>query len=213
MNGVTTELCRSINNLQISSHFDHKTKIQLPKTYSRSFIPVDKDEIPSPSKLRRWTYLEKIHPFLQQDDDDLDVGLLIGGNCPRVLEPIEVIPCQDDGPYAFRSALGWCVTGPIVTNSSSQRSTRCNFIAFSEDKRPTRFVFEDKIKEVGLKETMLQMLQMDFSESSKPGDLERMSIDDKQFLELMDNEVKFIDRHYELPLPMKNPDVQVPNNS
>ena len=39
-----------------------------------------------------------------------------------------------------------------------------------------------------------------------------MSIDDKKFLELMDKEVKFIDGHHELPLPMKNPDAQVPNN-
>ena len=39
-----------------------------------------------------------------------------------------------------------------------------------------------------------------------------MSIEDKRFLKLMDEEVKFFDGHYELPLPLKNPDVNVPNN-
>ena len=25
------------------------------------------------------------------------------------IEPLDVIPSQDKGPYAFRTALGWCV--------------------------------------------------------------------------------------------------------
>ena len=39
-----------------------------------------------------------------------------------------------------------------------------------------------------------------------------MSIEDKRFLKLIDDQVKFFDGHYELPLPLKNPDVNVPNN-
>lgn len=139
MSGVTTEPCRCINNLEVSSYFNHQTNIQLPRTFSRPFIPPDKDKITSPRKLRKWSCLDKIHPFLQQDDDDQDVGILIGGNYLRVLEPIEVIPCQNDGSYAFRSALGWCVTGPITTGSSNPRITRCNLITVSEDKKPTRW--------------------------------------------------------------------------
>ena len=128
-NGITTEPCRRISNLKVSSYFDHETKVQLPRAFSRSFIPVDMNEIPTPSKLHKWKYLDRIHPFLQQDDDDLEVGILIGGNCPRALEPKEVIPCQKDGPYAFRSALGWCVTGPMTTESSTDHHlSGCNFI-------------------------------------------------------------------------------------
>ena len=213
MNGLTTEQCKCINNLEVYSFFDSENKIRLPRTFSREFIPVDKDEIPSPSKLQKWKYLDRIHPFLQQDNDDLDVGLLIGGNCPRALEPVEVIPSKNDGPYAFRSNLGWCVTGPInVTSSAVKPGSKCNFITFSEDKRPIRFVFEDQIKENGLKDAILHMLHQDFTERANPGDLERMSIDDKKFLELMDKEVTFVDGHYQLPLPFRNPDVEIPNN-
>ena len=147
MSGVTTEPCQSINNLEVSPSSDPNAKIHLPKTFSRRFIPVDEDEIPFPRKIRKWKYLDGIHPFLPQEGDDLDVGILIGGNCPRALEPIEVIPCQFDGPYAFRSVLGWCVTGPIFTKSPSVPfGQRCNFVTFAENQRQTRFIFEDQIK-------------------------------------------------------------------
>ena len=81
--GVTTEPCQSINNLEVSPSSDPNAKIHLPKTFSRRFIPVDEDEIPFPRKIRKWKYLDGIHPFLPQEGDDLDVGILIGGNCPR----------------------------------------------------------------------------------------------------------------------------------
>ena len=43
----------------------------LPKVYSRSFIPVDAEEIPTPSKVAKLKYLKlnKIKPFPQRDDD------------------------------------------------------------------------------------------------------------------------------------------------
>ena len=193
MSGVTTEPCQSIINLEVSPSSDPNAKIHLPKTFSRRFIPVDEDEIPFPRKVRKWKYSDGIHPFLPEEVDDLDVGILIEGNCPRALEPIEVIPCQFDGPYAFRSVLVWCVTGPIFTKSRSVPfGQRCNFVTFAENQRQTRFLFEDQIKENGLKEAMLQMLHQDFSEKTTPNDFEKISIEDKQFLKLMDGEVKFL---------------------
>ena len=64
MSGSTTEESRSVNNLVVSAPQNSEIKICLPKTYSRSFIPVDKDEIPTPNKVKRWKYLDVIHPFL-----------------------------------------------------------------------------------------------------------------------------------------------------
>ena len=189
MSGLTTESSRCINNLEV--------KITIPKTFSRPFIPVDKDEVPTPSKVKEWKYLDTIHPYLQQEDDDVEVGILIGGNCPRALEPVEVIRCQEDRPYAFKSALGWCVTGPIRKRSSTTPFPRCNFVAFSDDKRPVRSIFEDRIKENGLKEAMVQTLNQDFSERTQSNNVERMSISDHRFLKVMDEGVKFVDGHYE----------------
>ena len=55
------------------------------------------------------------------------VNLLIGANCLEALEPVGVIPRQNDGPYAIRTALGCCVVGPIKAQSHSAVS--CNRIA------------------------------------------------------------------------------------
>ena len=34
-------------------------------------------------------------------DDNIKIGMLIGANCSKAIEPIEVIPSQEGGPYAF----------------------------------------------------------------------------------------------------------------
>lgn len=51
-----------------------------------------------------------------------------------------------------------------------------------------------------------------FSEKTTPNDFEKMSIEDKRFLKLMDEKVKFFDGHCVLPLPLKNPTVNDLNN-
>lgn len=40
-----------------------------------------------------------------------EIGLLIGTNIPKALEPWQVINSKGNGPYAFKTALGWVVNG------------------------------------------------------------------------------------------------------
>lgn len=80
-------------------------KIKLPKTYSRMELPVEKDEVPTPSRIKRWKYLKKFHKYLPGGGTDLEIGILTGGNCPKALEHIEIIQSQHNGPYAYRSLL------------------------------------------------------------------------------------------------------------
>lgn len=42
-----------------------------------------------------------------------EVGLLIGTNVPKAMEPWQEIHSERDGPYAVRTALGWVVNGPL----------------------------------------------------------------------------------------------------
>ena len=67
-----------------------------------------------------------------------------------------------------------------------------------------------------LKEMLIKVFNNDFSETHYPKNEKkeqpRLSQEDKQFIKRMDENVKFIDGHYELPLPLKNPDIHVPNN-
>ena len=73
--------------------------------FSQDDIPVAANEIATPDNIKLWKYLYRIIPEMKIDKD-LDVGLLIGANCLRALEPQEVISSQDDGPYAFKTKLG-----------------------------------------------------------------------------------------------------------
>ena len=86
--------------------------IKLLSAFSKKEIPVDSCEIATAGKFKKWDYLERISKELG-DNENISVGLLIGANCLEALEPVEVIPIQNDGPYAIRTPLGWCVVGPI----------------------------------------------------------------------------------------------------
>ena len=86
----------------------HQKWIKLPSSYSKEEIPVGRSEIATPAKLKQWQYLGKISRFLGENDN-ISVDLLISANCVEALQPLEVIPSQQDGPYAYRAILGWCV--------------------------------------------------------------------------------------------------------
>ena len=86
----------------------HQKWIKLPSSYSKEEIPVGRSEIATPAKLKQWEYLEKISRFLGENGN-ISVGLLISANCVEALQPLEVIPSQQDGPYEYRTILGWCI--------------------------------------------------------------------------------------------------------
>ena len=86
--------------------------IRLSSTFTRKEIPVDQSEIATPAKLKQWKHLDRISGEIG-GNESITVDLLIGYNCLKALEPLEVIPSQGNGPYTIRTALGWCGIGPI----------------------------------------------------------------------------------------------------
>ena len=55
---------------------------------------------------------------------------MIGANGAKALEPIDIIPSQNDGPYAFKTKLGWCTVGPV--NGANRKETYCNRIGVKQ---------------------------------------------------------------------------------
>ena len=43
--------------------------------------------------------------------DNIEVGMLIGANCMKALEPMEIISSRNGELYAYRINLGWCIVG------------------------------------------------------------------------------------------------------
>ena len=38
-------------------------------------------------------------------ESDVNIGVFISANCSKEIEPVEVIPSQKEGSYAFRTLL------------------------------------------------------------------------------------------------------------
>ena len=92
--------------------------IDLPKTYTKSDLPVDNADITLPSQLKQWEYLDPITNQLNLEDN-LPIGLLIGANCVKALQPLEILQSRNEDPYAFKTRLGWCIIGQVSNSSSS----------------------------------------------------------------------------------------------
>ena len=117
-------------------------------------MPAERDEIATPGKIERCEYLKPISKVITQMDN-IEVGMLIGANCMKALEPMEIISSRNGGPYTYRTKLGWCIVGPITT-SRNDSSVKCHRIAVKDVASgkiaPHHFVLDDetKIKDVGI---------------------------------------------------------------
>lgn len=81
--------CFKLTGLQIRGFYS-QSRIPLPTTYSREFVPASEDNFPTPETARVWPHLEHIADKLPPRQR-CDVGLLIDYNCPQALLQREVV--------------------------------------------------------------------------------------------------------------------------
>ena len=197
--------------------------ISLPKTYTKEDLLVGSWEVATAQKLKKWKHLSCVADEVIKDDQNVNVELLIGANCARALEPIKVIPSRNDGPYAMKIVLGWCIVGPISYRNQSKGKISCNQTAVMEagSNKVSRhyFVVENKLKpDDDVKSTLKKIYQQEFTEPNMrftsviPETAGDVSYDDQILLRLMDQETVQVDNRYEVPLPLKSTDVTFPNN-
>ena len=178
-------------------------------------MPVDKEDVATPSKLKQWKHLESIVGKISQRED-ISVGLLIGANCARALEPTEIIPSRNDGPYAFKTKLGWCIVGPI--NGTSRNKIYCNQIGVrqADTNEVGKYIFHAKtlVKETDVKEMLARLYNQEFTESGSPESKSEngMSVEDMKFMKIMEDGAKIVNKHYQFPLPFRNSNIQLSNN-
>ncbi|XP_071951906.1 uncharacterized protein [Antedon mediterranea] len=165
------------------------TPIKLPRLYTVKEIPVTKEEIPLQKDIRTWPYLQD----LKIPELDAEIGLLIGNDVPKAMEPWEVINSQGDGPYATKTRLGWAINGPI------RRSELTN---------------DERVNRIAVKSNLEEQFQIyanqDFNERSY-GEKLSHSREDKEFMRKVDGSASLIDGHYQIGLPLKD-HVLMPNN-
>ena len=208
--------CERIDGLTVQS-LNEATSIRLPGAYSREDIPAKRGQIPRPETARNWPHLVPIAEQLMPYREDIEVGLLIGANCTRAIKPTEVIPGREDDPYAKKTALGWGVIGvvnPIKNEDDGHCS--CHRIASlevnpSSGKRMCHFALKTKVKEIFQPVEVMKMFETDFHEASKDG--QALSHDDRKFIKKAKEGIhRRNDGHYELPLPLRDERMMLPNN-
>ena len=188
LHGLRSEKTVSAEGIKVAQLQGDSIWLNLPKMYARRNLPVDKEEIATPAWVSKWEYLKPISNEIVQDED-IVVGLLIGANCMKALEPMKIIPSKEDGPYAYKTLLGWCIVGPII-NTETERSISCHRVAVkdvtSSRLAPHHFGVEKSIKDISLEEMFKMMYSNDFNEhdatvaDSITNSVDEISIEDKK---------------------------------
>ena len=191
LNGKESQETEAISGLKVTSLTGKNEWIYLPVSYTRENLLVGDEDIATPDQIKDWKYLERIADKIIQKKE-FNIGLLIGGNCSKALEPLEVIPSKDGGPCAFRTLLGWYIVGPIGEITSSE-TVSCNKISVQDMASKTvashYFTMETEVKVVGIKQMLHKMYAADFSDhcpSNKREDITEMSVDDRNFITPME---------------------------
>ncbi|KAK6195425.1 hypothetical protein SNE40_000861 [Patella caerulea] len=197
---------QKINGLVVE-RYDGELKIELPTAYSRESIPSRRNQIPTKEIAESWPHLRRIRNKLYPYHEDIEIGLLIGCNCPKAIKPREVIGGKEDDPYAVRTALGWGIVGPVREVEEDMMDVTCNRIVSQET---SNLVIPTESKEV-LTPHLQRMYDLDFSE--RKNNNTSLSQEDRQFLKIVTEEIKHgSDGHYTMPLPFKDTFIQLPND-
>nr|XP_055051100.1 uncharacterized protein LOC129436861 [Misgurnus anguillicaudatus]XP_055051101.1 uncharacterized protein LOC129436861 [Misgurnus anguillicaudatus] len=168
--------------------YNSSVHIDLPPTYTKECIPINRDHIPTQETAKNWNHLKPITnelpPLLS-----CEVGLLIGYNCPRVLAPRKVILGKDDEPYAILTDIGWSIIGCSTPGFRESTISLCHRITTKE--MPTLTPLE-----------AIHVLESDFKDVAT--DNATVSQEDIMFLDKLREGInKNAQGHYEMPLPFK----------
>ena len=118
MHGETSVPVQRVDGLLAQKLDRGEEPIPLPKAYSREAIPSRREQIPTPDIANKWTHLEGVNDQIPPLERTMEIGLLIGCNCPKALKPQQVIPGREEDPYAIKTCLGWGIIGLTNVNVS-----------------------------------------------------------------------------------------------
>ena len=172
---------RVLTDLEISD-VDGQHTIQLPKVYTQDKMPVSLEDVVTKQDIEQLPYLSHIN-LQDYKKESCEVGLLIGSNVPKATEPWEVIHSQNEGPYAYKTVLGWVVCGlkGKRTNITSNRI----------------------LVKADLHQQLVNMYNHDFNERTVDDKPEK-SVEDQRFLEIASSTIEHNNGHYEIGLPLKD---------
>ncbi|XP_022102428.1 uncharacterized protein LOC110985607 [Acanthaster planci] len=160
----------------------------LPKVHALKDFPVLCDSLAGYDETQRFTHLKGI-PIPQVSKEV--VMLLIGQDAPHLLAPLEVRHGKQGEPYAVRSVLGWTISGPLSDGTPPQVTS--HFVQGTLEAQVERF-------------WKLDLGDMALCDSPS------LTVNDKRALKIWDDSVKIVDGHYQLAIPFRADDPNLPDN-
>ena len=183
-----------------------RNTVELPRAYTRQEIPADTEQIPTPEIVSRIEHLKEIASEIPVYDPELEIGLLIGSNCPNALIPLSVVPNEGDGPFSLQLKHGWTVSGQLhLTSKPFTNKVTVNRITVREI---------ESVKEIITPISLLKMFELDFSENASNNLPEELGLsqEDRRFLSKVTKGIRLTEGRYEMPLPFRQSEVDLPNN-
>lgn len=162
-------------------------------------ISVEK-KIPNTEDFTRWPHLTGINTAFHEVSED-EITLLIGADRPEAFIAKEYRQGKTGQPIGILGIFGWSLFGPStshVTNEISKEK-ECNMNLIQTHKDKLEFQVD--------KFWSLETLGLKFNDSRK------FSIEDREALDQMSSSIELLDdKHYQLRLPWKNENVNLPSN-
>ena len=176
-----------VSNLSATNHVD------LPKVYSRPSLPVSSDAVARKEDIRQWPHLNGI----VVPQIDAEIGLLIGSDVPVALQPIDIRPSENGGPFASRMIFGWVLNGPLIRRETTATA---NFVRSTDTSINTSLECQFK--------TFCNRGFDDSNYEATPS----LSQNNGKALKIMEDSIKLENGHYVIDLPWKNYPPQMTNN-
>ena len=188
-------------------------KITLPSVFSRRKIPINYNHIPCPEMVEKWPHLTKLRDKIAPRID-AKVGLLLGYDCPRALNPVEVVsaPRSENGPFGMKTELGWGIVG-IISPGDDEQDDPIGFShrIITEQLTGSQIVLRKSVKEVASPSECIKVLERDFMDRTQNN--EGSSLEERVFIQTMDEGITVDEEnHYSMPLPFNKNKTRLFNN-
>jgi hypothetical protein len=210
---------------------DGTSRLKLPTLLECNQIPNHKDEIPTPEIAQCYQHLCDIAGQIHPIDNDADILLLIGRDVTDAHHVLDQRVGPMNSPYAQKLRLGWVIVGESCLGKVHKPDViHVNKTYILHDGRPSHFEpcsSNLKIKQACINKECGDSLEVSTSQlcaineefgvtvfqQTKDDEKLGMSIEDKYFLKIMDDEFhKDPSGNWIAPLPFRTPRQSLPNN-
>ena len=224
--GVMERVGRRACGYQIES-LDKRINLPLPTLIECMDVPDNRNEIPTPAAARHHPHLASIADQIPELDSEAPILLLLGRDVLELHKVRHQLNGPRNTPYAQKLDMGWVIVGNVCLGKTHRPSAVAAFFTNTLEKdRPTHFdpcpnVFRTKErfsfgvahKENPQTPAIIHSLGSSVFQQTPEDDQLALSIEDKIFLQIMDEEVvKDHSSSWIAPLPLKPSRTRLPNN-